>query len=52
MIGKRIEHGPYDIETPSYDIGTGLYEQTCPRIHERPRGAWVFLWGAPNGAVT
>ena len=52
MIGKRIEHGPYGIETPSYDIGTGLYEQTCPLAYVSAPEGRVFLWGAPNGAVT
>lgn len=30
MTGKLIERGLYDIETPSYDIETGIYERTLP----------------------
>ena len=30
MTGKLIEQGLYDIETPSYDIGTGLYDIETP----------------------
>lgn len=51
MSAFRIEHGPYDIETTSYDIGTGLYERLrAYRI--APEGQSVrSLWGALPGVT-
>lgn len=40
MSASRIEQGPYDIDTPSYDIETGFYEKAAS-IQERPR--WGLL---------
>ena len=37
MTGKLIEQGPYDIDTPSYDIETGCYETSCSHTNVRPR---------------
>ena len=40
---SRIEQGPYDIETLSYDIETGLYEQLATTYVSAPEAAYVPL---------
>ena len=43
MTGKLIEQGPYAIETPSYDIETGLYERLTTAYVSAPEKLCVPL---------
>lgn len=50
MTGKLIEQGLYDIETPSYDIGTGLYERLTTIYMSAPGGLMILVLGRSAGA--
>lgn len=50
MSVSRIEQGHYDINTPSYDIGTGLYERLTTIYMSAPGGLMILVLGRSAGA--
>lgn len=50
MTGKLIEQGPYDIENPSYEIETGLYERLTTIYMSAPGGLMILVLGRSAGA--
>lgn len=50
MTGKLIERGLYDIENPSYEIETGLYERLTTIYMSAPGGLMILVLGRSAGA--